>query len=346
MAYTTINKSSSFQDTKLYAGNGGTQTISGVGFQPNLTWFKNRSEAFDHALYDTVRGAYWTIQTNTNSTQTANDGLTSWTSDGFNIGNVNNTNKNGNNIVAWNWKAGTTSGLSGGTITPTSYSINTTSKFGIYKYTGNNTSGATISHGLGAVPTLIFIKRYESTTGSWQVLGNGFGQPGPNSYGILNSTDGFASNANRWNNTAPTTSLFSLGNSAEVNASGGIYIAYVWCNVSGYFKSGLYQGNGNADGPFVYTGGSPTFTIMRPNIAGKNWYMWDDKRNGYNGSLKFNYPNTNGAEGDISTYVNMLSNGFKIITTDNSFNGLGNSYQYWCWMQTLVGTNNVPATAR
>jgi hypothetical protein len=347
MAYTTINKSSDYFNTVLYEGNGATgRGITGVGHQPDFVWIKNRDATTPHVLTDAVRGATVTLNSNDNSADdTISNGLTAFGTDGFTIGGNGSFNYNNESFVSWNWKAGTTSGLSGGTITPSSYSFSTISKFGIYKYTGNNTSGATVPHGLGAVPTLIMVKRTD-TTGSWQVLGNGEGQPGPNSYGILNSQDGFASNANRWNNTAPTTSLFSLGNSAEVNASGGTYVAYVWCNVSGYFKAGLYQGNGNADGAFIYTGGKPSLILMRPNIAAKDWYLFDNKRDGYNSSLKFNYPNLNSAEGNISGYVDLFSNGFKVTTTDNSFNGLGNSYQFWCWMQTAVGSNNVPATAR
>jgi hypothetical protein len=346
MAYTTINKSTDYFNTKLYTGNGGTNAITGVGNQPDFVWIKSRVAAHDHLLQDTVRGTLQTINSNDNTADdTISNGLTAFGSDGFTVGGNGSFNSNTDNYVSWNWKAGTTSGLSGGTITPSSYSFSTISKFGIYKYTGNNTSGATVPHGLGAVPTLIIVKRLD-TTGSWQVLGNGEGQPGANYYGILNSQDGFASNSNRWNNTAPTTSLFYLGNSAEVNASGGTYVAYVWCDVPGYFKAGLYQGNGNANGPFIYTGGKPSLILMRPNIAAKDWYLFDNKRDGYNSSLKSNYPNTNAAEINLSGYVDLFSNGFKVTTTDNSFNGLGNSYQFWCWMQTAVGTNNIPATAR
>ena len=148
----------------------------------------------------------------------------SFDTDGFTVNADSDVNGSGNDIVGWTWKGGTTSGLSGGTITPSSYSFNTTSKFGIYKYTGNGSSGATVPHGLGAIPRLIIVKRLD-TTGSWQVLGNGLGQSGATSYGILNSKSGFTSNSDRWNNTNPTTSLFSLGNSTEVNASGGTYVA-------------------------------------------------------------------------------------------------------------------------
>ena len=342
MAYTTINKHTDYFNTKLHSGNSSTQSITGVGFQPDLTWIKDRTGGNDHQIVDAVRGATYAISSNRNDNLTFTDGLTSFDSDGYSLGNNTRYNASGSNYVGWNWNAGTTSGLSGGTITPSSYSINTTSKFGIYQYTGNGTSGATIAHGLGALPQLILVKRTD-TTSSWQVYS---GNSGATYYAKLDSTDAFAAATNRWNDTAPTTSLFSLGNSTEVNASGGTYMAYVWCNVTGYFKCDSYNGNGNANGTFVYTGGRPALILMRPNIAAKNWYLFDNKRNGYNASLKFNYPNTSAAEGDISSYVDFFSNGFKLRTTDDSFNNNGNSYQYWCWMQSVVGSNNVPTTGR
>ena len=347
MAYTTINKSSSFQNTTLYTGNSTAgHAITGVNHQPDLVWIKNRSGSYWHNLLDSPRGVTKFLYSALDSAEgTGTSYLASFDTDGFTVNADGDVNNNGNDIVGWTWKGGTTSGLSGGDITPSSYSINTTSKFGIYKYTGNGSSGATITHGLGAIPRLIIVKRLD-TTGDWQVLGNGIGQPGATSYGKLNSKDGFASNSNRWNNTGPTTSEFSLGNSAEVNASGGTYVAYIWCNVPGYFKGALYQGNGNANGTFVYTGGRPTLILLRPNIANKDWYLIDYKR-GYNGDMKSFYPNANAAETALgSTGIDIYSNGFKIKTTDTSFNGWGNSYQYWCWMQTAVGSNNVPCTAR
>jgi hypothetical protein len=352
MAYTTIDKSDNQFSVVKYTGNGASDRAVTSGFATDFVWIKNRDTSDDNVIFDKIRTGTKYVYTNANQAESTYSGLDlTFESTGVDVGSYTTINNNGSNLISYHFKAGTTSGLSGGTITPSSYSINTTSKFGIYKYTGNNTSGATISHGLGAVPNLIFVKRLD-TTGSWQVLGNGDSQPGANYYGILNSTDGFASNSNRWNNTAPTTSLFSLGNSAEVNASGGTYVAYVWCNVTGYFKSGIYQGNNNANGPFVYTGGKPKFILIRPNIAGKNWFMYDHKRNGMNSGTdaytnKTLWASSANSEASVGNYkIDILSNGFKIIETGTDTNGLGNSYQYWCWMQSLVGSNNVPCTAR
>jgi len=352
MAYSTINKSDDFFSVKLYTGNGSTNAITGVGHQPDWVWIKNRTSGQDHQVYDAPRGVTKMMNSNsTNGESTVANGLTAFGTDGFTLGSHNESNDNGDSYVSWNWKAGTTSGLSGGTITPSAYSINTTSKFAVITYTGNGNSGATVPHGLGAVPTFIIVKRRDSGS-SWTTLSNGAGQSGPTAYGKLNSTDGYASATDRWNDTAPTSSLFTLGNAANVNASGGTFVAYVFCDVTGFFKAGLYQGNNNADGAFVYTGGKPKFILIRPNIAGKNWFMYDHKRNGMNSAIDANtnktlWASSANSEANVGNYkLDILSNGFKIRETGTDTNGLGNSYQYFCWMQSLVGSNNVAVNAR
>jgi hypothetical protein len=350
MAYTTIDKASSYINAKLHTGNGSTQSITGVGFQPDLTWIKDRSGGNDHQLVDAVRGATKAVSSNRNDSATHTDGLTSFDSDGYTLGSNTRYNGSSTNYVGWNWKAnGSGSANSDGTITTTATSANTTSGFSIVSYTGNGTSGATVGHGLGAVPTWILVKRTD-TTGSWQLYS---AQSGSDKYAILNSTGAFSTGTNRWNDTDPTSSVFSLGNSTEVNANGGTYIAYVQANKPGYFQYGLYQGNGNADGRFVYTGGRPKFILIRPNINTKAWVIYDDKRDGINGGSTFTYankilyPNAETQESTIGTYqFDILSNGFKIRETNNLLNGNGNSYNYWVWMQSAVGSNNVPCTAR
>jgi hypothetical protein len=352
MAYSTINKSDDYFNTKLYTGTGSSNAITGVGHQPDLLWIKKRNGDVNHLLHDSIRGVTKLLVSNaTNAEDTNTNILTSFDSDGFTVGTNSASNGSSDTFVSWNWKAGTTSGLSGGTITPSYYSINTTSKFGIYTYTGNGVSGATISHGLGAVPTFIIVKRTD-TGSSWTTLSNGAGQSGATAYGKLNSTDGYATASDRWNNTAPTTSVFSLGNSTNINENGGTYVAYVFCDVTGFFQAGLYQGNNNANGTTIYTGGKPKLILIRPNIAGKNWFMYDYKRNGVNSDTdastnKVLWASSENSEANVGNYkIDILSNGFKIRETGTDTNGIGNSYQYWCWMQSLVGSNNVPCTAR
>ena len=342
--YTTINKSTDYFNTKLYTGNGSTQSITGVGFQPDLTWVKVTSETGSHRLADAVRGnTKYSFPNGLDAESTISTNITSWNADGFALGN-GSINENTRTYASWNWLASnTTASNTDGSITST-VSANTTSGFSIVTYTGTG-ANATIGHGLGNIPRLIIVKRRDGST-SWTVLGNGENQPGSNFYGKLNSKDGFADSDTRWNDTDPTTSVFTVGTDGSVNASGGTYVAYVFSEVTGFFKAGLYQGNGNADGAFIYTGGKPSLILMRPNIADKDWYLMDNKRNGFNSSLKAVYPNDSSAGPDLSGYLDIYSNGFKVTTTDNSFNGLGNSYQYWCWMQSIVGSNNIPATAR
>ena len=352
MAYTTINKSDDQFTVVKYTGNGASDRAVTSGFATDLVWIKNRDTSDDNVLFDKLRGGtnyLYSNQTAAEATYSSQD--VTFESTGVDVGSYQSINQNSGNIISWHWKAGTTSGLSGGTITPSAYSINTTSKFGIYTYTGNGVSGATVPHGLGAVPTFIIVKRRDSGS-SWTTLSNGANQSGPNFYGKLNSTDGYASATDRWNDTAPTSSLFTLGNAANVNASGGTFVAYVFCDVTGFFKAGLYQGNNNADGAFVYTGGKPKFILIRPNIAGKNWFMYDHKRNGMNSDTnaytnKTLWASSANSEANVGNYkLDILSNGFKIRESGTDTNGLGNSYQYFCWMQSLVGSNNIPATAR
>ena len=352
MAYTTINKSDDQFTVVKYTGNGASDRAVTSGFATDLVWIKNRDTSDDHVVFDKVRGGNNYVYTNATQQESTYSGLDlTFESTGVDVGSYTTINNNGSNLVSYHFKAGTTSGLSGGTITPSSYSINTTSKFGIYAYTGNGVSGATVPHGLGAVPTLIIIKRRD-TGSSWTTYSGGHGQSGATAYGKLNSTDGYATASDRWNDTAPTSSLFTLGNATNVNASGGTYVAYVFCDVTGFFKAGLYQGNNNADGTFIYTGGKPKFILIRPNIAGKNWFMYDHKRNGINSDANANtnktlWASSSNSEANVGNYkIDILSNGFKIRETGTDTNGVGNSYQYWCWMQSLVGSNNVPCTAR
>ena len=162
MAYTSIPKPTDYFNPLLFTGNETTaHAITGVGFAPNIVWLKGRSYADSELIWDTVRGASYSLNTTNTAAQSGfyAAGLTSFDADGFTLGNENSSNKSGGTIVAWNWKAGTTSGLSGGDITPSAYSINTTSGFGIYKYTGTGTAGNTIAHGLGATPAFMIMKR-------------------------------------------------------------------------------------------------------------------------------------------------------------------------------------------
>ena len=344
MAYSTIDKSSSFQNAVLYTGNGSTQSITGVGFQPDFTWIKVRNQAYNHYWFDVPRGAGEYLKCNQTAAETdgSADHLTAWTSDGFNLGDTAGVNENTSTFASWSWKGGTTSGLSGGTITPSSYSFNSTSRCGIYKRTGTASAG-TITHGLGGIPRLIITKNLTSTSNwrmYWAPLGAGNGIN-------LNETAGDYSDANLWNGTVPTSTVYSIGSSNDTNASGDDFVDYVFCDVKGYSKINRYKGNGNANGPIIYTGFKPSFILIkRWNTSGGNWWIWDNKREGYNEVNDNLYADINNAEDTSGRHVNIFSNGFKIIATDNGVNGDGNMYLYAAFGQPIVGSNGVTATAR
>ena len=210
MAYSTINKSTDYFNTKLYTGNGSTNAITGVGHQPDWTWIKVTNESGDHGLWDSVRGVSKRIQSNENSAETTTSGVTAFGTDGFTMGSNSSYNGSSKPYVSWNWKAGTTSVPSGGSITPSAVSINTTSGFGIYKYTGVSGSSATIAHGLGVAPELVIVKK-TSGNESWPVYHSGNTSEPATEYLHLNTTAATADADNRWYDTKPTSSLITVG---------------------------------------------------------------------------------------------------------------------------------------
>jgi len=345
MAYTTIPKPSAFFTPKLYTGNGGTTTVTGIPFEPDMTWIKNRSAAGDNEIYDKLRGATYRIYPNSVAAQDAlAEGLQAWTSDGFRVGTNSAINGNGNNIVSWNWKAnGQGSANSDGSINTTYTSANTTSGFSIIQYTGNATAGATIGHGLGKVPKMIIFRRYAQAE-NWGVYFSALG----NTKSLnLNLTGAEATDANFLNSTTPTSSLITLGTSVLSNASNPM-IAYAFAEIPGFSKFGLYEGNGNFNGPFVYTGFKPSFIMVKAKGQTESWYINDNKRPGYNTNNYYLNPNTNSAEGTSTTLATgLLSNGFKPFNTDTSMNTSGQGYVYMAFAENpLVSTNGNAATAR
>ena len=343
MAYTTINKSTDYFNTKLYTGNGTTsQNITGVGFQPDLVWIKNRGTTDDNVKHDAVRGAGKRIKSNATAAEsTVTNQITSFDSDGFTTSNSTDTGANSNNYVAWNWKAnGAGSANTDGSINST-VSVNTTAGFSIVSWTGNG-SASTIGHGLGVTPKMILLKNRSEVYG-WQVYHSSLGNT---KYLALDSTDAQATSSQSWNNTSPTSSVFSVGASDSNNKNGNYIIAYCFAEKTGYSKFGSYTGNGNADGTFIYTGFKPKFVIGKRSSDTEDWYLFDSTRDDRNVMYKLLYPNGTNAEYTGATRMDFLSNGFKQYNTDNKFNHSGSTYIYMAFGQSLVGSNNVPATAR
>ena len=345
MAYTTINKSSDYFNTKLYSGNGSTNAITGVGFQPDWIWIKSRSDTSNHRIYDYIRGGTKTLYSNlTNDEGTNSDAITSFNSDGFTLGGNAQSNGNGLSLVSWNWKAGTSftndaSSTGIGTI-DSSGSASDTSGFSIVSYTGTGSAG-TIKHGLSTAPVITLIKTRDGTTTNWNFL----------TYQIDGSCDELALNLNSEGKTdrsitAPTSSVFSVDTAADRNGSGVSIIAYCFSERKGFSKFGSYAGNGNADGTFIYTGFKPAWVMYRKTNSGDYWNIHDTKRDTGNISGRILGANANDAEVDTGR-IDILSNGFKQRTDNGVNNGSGGSYLYMAFAEApLVGSNNVPCTAR
>jgi len=350
MAYTTINKSGDYFNTKLYTGNYSTNAITGVGHQPDMVWLKSRSFAQNHEMYDAVRTATKRIYPNgTYVEDTDTAGLTAFNSDGFTLGSSNSSNKSGDTFASWNWKAGTGQGSSNtdGSINTTYTSVNTTAGFSISSYTGTG-SNATVGHGLGSIPKMIIVKNRDNTTG-WGVYHASLGNT---KYLQLNDTAAEGTASTFWNNTTPTNQVFSIGTSGWMNNSGEKYIAYCFADKKGYSKFGSYTGNGNADGTFIYTGFKPAFVIAKRSDAGAAWVMYDSKRDIDNPADHRLLANANNVElvGDANTDIDFLSNGFKTRNADSDSNASGGTYIYMAFAEEPLvansGTDGVPATAR
>jgi len=344
MAYTTINKHTAHFNTKLFTGNSSTNAITGIGFQPDAVWLKSRSGANDHQIYDAVRGATKYLRAESNDGEgTASTGLTAFDSDGFTVGSAGTTNNNGATMASWNWKAnGAGSANTVGTINST-VSANTTAGFSIVKYTGNGVSGATVGHGLGVAPKIVLIKK-TSSSDSWSMLNTNIDL---NYYLKLEGNDAQVNDA-LFNNTAPSTTVFTVDSDGQVNGNGNEFIAYCFAEVTGYSKFGKYTGNASTDGTFVYTGFKPAWIMTKRYNTTENWYIKDIKRSVSNPVDEALYANSSTTElanwsGATTDY---LSNGFKIRTTDTAHNGSGDTYIYMAFGQSLVGSNNVPCTAR
>ena len=352
MPFTTIDKSSLHFNTKLYTGNNSTQSITGLGFKPDFVWFKNYgTDSTDHAIFDIVRGVTKEIRPNkTDYEDTASNGLTSFDRDGFSIGDWSVINASSASMVSWNLKAGQSQGSSNtdGSINTTYTSVNTTAKFSISKWTGTGSAG-TIGHGLGAVPGLILMKRLSNSAAGWLVYHQ---SEGAGKYIRLNSNARNQSDTNIFNNTAPTSSVFSVGTDTDNNGSGETYVAYCFAPVVGFSSMGLYQGNGNDNGPFIYTGGfKPAFVLLKELESTSSWFLLDHKRsqtNGGNPINRFLRTDTSDAQTDSSWHkIDFYSNGFKINDDDVDINDNNNSYIWIAFAEApAVASNDIPATAR
>ena len=357
MAYTAIDDPSEYFNTVLWTGDASSdKSISGVGFQPDWVWAKNRSDSNDHQMIDSNRGAGKILRPNntgaelTRSSDVGAGGLQNFESDGFDVhSTTNNTNLNdsGELNVGWCWKAngGTTttndaSATSVGTIDSVSQA-NTTAGFSIVTYTGTGSAG-TIAHGLGVTPSLYIIKNREGSD-SWRVASEELG------YGdqlLLNDSDAEASDSNTFNNTAPTSTVFSVGTRNATNASGEGHVAYVFAEIKGYSKIGSYTGNGNADGTFIYTGFKPAWFLAKRKSSTSHWTMLDGTRNSFNVAENYLHANETDAENTNNQKADFLSNGIKLRSISRH-NDDGSTYIYMAFAEhPFVSSKGVPVTAR
>jgi hypothetical protein len=348
MAYTPIDKSNDYFNTVLYTGNSGTQSITGVNFQPDFTWIKDRTGAtsvYSHYLFDGVRGATKYIKSNSNDAEaTGATYLTSFDTDGFSLGSYAGVNASGDALVSWNWKAGGTAvSNTAGSIT-TNVSVNTTAGFSIVTYTGTG-SNATIGHGLGVKPDAVFFKRLD-TTGGWASYHSVLGAT---KYMRLDSTSAEQTATDEFQSTEPTVDEISIGTDGAVN--GTSMVAYCFAEVKGFSKFGSYVGNnGGTNGVFVYTGFKPALVIQKlSSNAGGYWIIKDSKRSPYNAATAQLEANTSDAE-ETNHAIDFLSNGFKTRANGLNQQDSGYTYIYMAFAEqpfvTSTTNGSIPATAR
>ena len=330
-------------NTVLYTGNANARSITGVGFQPDWVWIKTRSAGLYHFLTDSSRGVTHTLSSNTNDNEdfSSEDVLSAFGSDGFTLTADDGSgyygwNRNNDTLVAWNWKA------NGGTATATisesgdnpaaSVQANPTAGFSIVTYTGTGDTG-TIAHGLGAVPTWILIKNRD-VADAWAVYHGSNTSAPATDYLVLNTTAATVDAVGWWDDTAPTSSVFTVHDQHSVNADGEKYVAYVFADVKGYSKFGVYTGTGNANGPFVFTGFRPAFIIRKKTNAVGDWIIMDTSRDPANLSDDRILANSNVAEANNGNNIDILSNGFKERNADGYSNANGSTYLYMAFAES------------
>ena len=351
MAYTTIDDGSAHFQTATYTGNASTITITNSGnsdLQPDWVWLKARDITQPHTIRDSTRGTNKFLYIST-ADEGTNTYLTSFNSDGFSMNATDNeVNGNSNTYVAWQWKAG---GGSRTTFTESGNNpgggrqVNTTAGYSIIDYVGTGGNG-TIAHGLGAIPKLVFVKNRDGgTNDSWFTHWTGL--LGDNKVLYWNSTDSAATNASAFNSTAPTSTNITVGTNSATNTDGDNYIMYAFTDIKGYSDFGTYEGNGDASGPFIYTGFKPAFIMLKSVDSAQVWSIRDSGREPTNPAKLAIYANETGVESDhTNNSVDLLSNGFK-LRNPYSENQNNETFTYMAFAEhPFVSSKGVAVTAR
>ena len=374
MAYTTIDDPSAHFHLQRYTGDGNTNRditndANAGDFKPDLHWIKNlTSDGNNHILSissltnDGSKVGHLSTDLSYGEA-TATNKVTSFATDGFRIQNHSSVNTNSSLYMTWQWKAngGTTSSNSDGDITST-VQANTTAGFSIVRYTGNATDNATVGHGLGAVPGWIFLK--ELTAGdqlNWAVGHKEYMGESAENQRLSQSALASASSesGSHWSRTAPTSSVFTLGNggagdySNETNRASN-FIAMCWAPIQGYSKFSNYKGNGSTSGPFVYLGFKPAWLMIKAEDADE-WRLYDNKRSiagdgGFNPIDRRIEVHTDDEEYTADggqTEMDFWANGFKIHSNSGGVNSTNQLYNYWAFAEhPTQSSKGVPATAR
>jgi hypothetical protein len=331
---TSATLANKYFDATLYTGTGSTLAVTNAGgFQPDWVWLKNRSNTAYHSIWDAVRGrsagGLASNDTMAEQASTAGNDFVSFNSNGFSVGPAQNWNvdTSGNTYVGWQWKAnGSGSSNTSGSITST-VSANTTSGFSIATYTSQSSGTGTVGHGLGVAPSMVIVKT-RATVENWYVYHSALGG---GKYIVLSSTNAAATSANLWNNTAPTSTVFSLGTDW---AGLGTAVAYCFAPIAGYSAFGSYTGNGSADGPFVFTGFRPAYILWKRTDSTADWTVFDTSRDTYNVAGPYLNPNTSAAElTDSTVQMDLLSNGFKVRGTWQGVNASGGTIIFAAFAQ-------------
>jgi hypothetical protein len=349
MSYTNgLDKPTDYFNTVLWTGDGNDdRNITGVGFQPDMVWEKKRSEAGSHRIADSIRGATNVLFPDLTNAETSRPNeFQSFISDGFQIGDDDNFNGSSKTYVGWSWKAGTSftndaSSTGIGSI-DSSGSVSDVSGFSICSFTGTGSNG-TIKHGLSTAPRMIIFKQ-RNGTGYWLTY---HASIGAGTILRLDTNDAKSDSSVWFQNTDPTSSVFSVGTSSNNNGSSNTYIAYCLAEKKGYSKFGSYTGNGNADGTFVYTGFKPAWVMIKRTDGANGWCMFDNKRDPENTVDKTLFAHVNNAESTGIFNSDFLSNGFKIRDTDADWNASGGTYVYMTFAENpFVTSTGVPNNAR
>ena len=354
-AYTAVDDSEAFFQCKGYVGNGSANnaiTFDGsTDMAPDFVWIKNRDATDSHCLFDSVRGATKVLNSDTNALETTDaDTLDSFTSDGFQVDADVKVNTNTEDYASWNWKAGTTSGISTNAatdITPSGYSFSQDAGFSIIEYTGNTDATTQLPHGLGAVPHFFMVKNV-SHADNWYVYHHKNTAAPETDYLHINLTNATYDADGIWGDTAPDSVNITLGTDPGVNDSGRENIAYVWTEKQGFSKFGAYVGNGNVDGPFIYCGFKPAYIVIKEPDAVSAWIVFSNKTP-FDPST-FEKPrlvaNATGTDSGSNLGLDFLSNGFKLRETDTDINGSGDDFIYIAFAEApFVNSEGVPCNA-